>query len=79
VRARLGNNDSILLANLARAYSGAGQHGQAAAYAATAYRIAPANAMVTRVYADVLKQWGRRPKAARELGAKVTAMSAQRE
>jgi cellulose synthase operon protein C len=79
VRARLGNNDSILLANLARAYSGAGQLGQAAAYAATAYRVAPANFMVTRVYADVLKQWGKRPKAARELGAKVAAMSAHRE
>jgi cellulose synthase operon protein C len=79
VRARLGNNDSILLVNLARAYSGANQNRKAVAYAETAYRVAPANAMVTRVYADVLKQWGKRPKAARELSIKVVEMSAQRQ
>ncbi len=79
VRFRLGNNDSILLANLARAYSGAGQHKKAVAYAATAYRVAPANVMVTRVYADVLKRWGKRPKAARELSIKVAAISVQRQ
>lgn len=79
VRARIGHNDSILLANLARAYSGAGKHKKAAEYAALAYRIAPANAMVTRTYAEVLKRSGKRPKAARELAAKVAAMSAQGE
>lgn len=75
VRARLGYNDSILLANLARAYSGAGKHEAATKYAAIAYRVAPANAMVVRVYADVLKRSGKRPKAARELAAKAMAMS----
>lgn len=75
VRARIGYNDSLLLANLARSYAGAGNLDKATEYAAIAYRIAPANAMVTRVYADVLKRSGKRPKAARELAAKVAALS----
>ena len=79
VRARLGYNDSILLANLARAYSGAGNHGAAERDAEIAYRIAPANYMVTKVYADVIRISGNRPKAARELAAKVRAQSVQRE
>jgi cellulose synthase operon protein C len=79
VRARVGYNDSLLLANLARAYLGAGNLDKATEYAAIAYRIAPANMMVTKVYADVLKRSGKRPKAARELAAKVIAQSAQRE
>ncbi len=73
VRARIGYNDSILLANLARAYAGARKTDKALDYAATAYRIAPANAMVTKVYADILKQSGKRPKAAEELARKVVA------
>lgn len=79
VRVRLGYNDSILLANLARAYSGSGKHEKASEYAEMAYRIAPANFMVTKVYAEVLRRSGKRPKAARELAAKVAAMSAQRQ
>jgi cellulose synthase operon protein C len=75
VRARLGYNDSILLANLARAYSGAGKHDAAVRDAAIAYRIAPANLMVTRTYSEVLRKSGKRPKAARELAAKVRAFS----
>lgn len=79
VKARVGYNDSLLLANLARAYAGAGRLEKATEYAAIAYRIAPANAMVTRIYADILKRSGKQPKAARELAAKVTALSTQRE
>lgn len=79
VRARVGNNDSLLLANLARAYAGFGNLDKASEYAAIAYRVAPMNAMVTKVYADVLKRSGKRPKAARELAAKVKAQSAQSE
>ena len=79
VRARVGYNDSILLANLARAYSGSGKHDAAVRDAAIAYRIAPANMMVTRTYANVLRKSGKRPKAARELAAKVRAQSVQRE
>jgi cellulose synthase operon protein C len=79
VRARVGYNDSLLLANLARAYAGGGQIDRAAEYAAIAYRVAPMNSMVVRTYAEVLKKSGKRPKAARELAAKVAAMSAQRQ
>jgi cellulose synthase operon protein C len=74
VRSRLGHNDSILLANLARGYSGAGQHDAAIRRAATAYRIAPANMMVTHVYGQVLLKSGKRPKAARELLEKASLM-----
>jgi cellulose synthase operon protein C len=77
VRARTGYNDSLLLANLARAYTGAGKLDKAAEYAAIAYRVAPANIMVTKIYADVLKRSGKRPKAARELAAKVKVQSAE--
>lgn len=74
VRARLGYNDSILLANLARGYSGARQHDAAIRHAAIAYRIAPANMMVTHVYGQVLLKSGKRPKAARELLEKAALM-----
>ena len=67
VRRRVGHNDSILLANLARALSGAGNHDAAIREAATAYRIAPANPVVTHVYGQVLLKSRKRPKAAAEL------------
>lgn len=79
VRARIGYNDSLLLANLARAYAGGGNVDKAVEYAAIAYRVAPMNSMVTKVYADVLRRSGKRPKAARELATKVIAQSAKRE
>ena len=79
LRSRLGFNDSILLANLARAYSGAGKHGEAVRDAAIAYRISPANLMATEVYAEALQKSGKRPKAARELAEKVRATSGQRK
>ena len=64
---KTGYNDSILLINLARAWSGQGDHAKAASYAAIAYRIDPANPMVTHIYGKILLQSGKRPKAAREL------------
>ncbi len=67
LRERVGYNDSILNANIARAYSGAGRHDDAIFNAETAYNIDPANAMVTLVYAQVLLKSGQRPKAAAEL------------
>ena len=79
VRARIGYNDSLLLANLARAHAGTGNLDKANEYAAIAYRIAPANAMVVQVYADVVKRSGKRPKAARELATKLATFSTERE
>jgi tetratricopeptide (TPR) repeat protein len=67
VHARIGPNDYILLANLARAYSGAGQHNVAVRNAATAYRIAPASMMTTYVYGQVLLKSRNRSKATVEL------------
>ena len=64
---KTGYNDSILLSNLARAWSGQGDQAKAASYAAIAYRIDPANPMVTHVYGQILLRSGKRPKAAREL------------
>ncbi len=74
LRSRLGYNDSVLLANLARAYSGAGKHDDAIYYAEIAYRIAPANPLVTVSYGRVLLKAGKRPKAAAELLQKAANM-----
>jgi cellulose synthase operon protein C len=74
LRARVGYNDSILNANIARAYSGSGKHDDAIFNAETAYRIDPANPMVTLVFAQVLLKSGQRPKAALELFEKANAL-----
>jgi cellulose synthase operon protein C len=74
LRGRIGYNDSILNANIARAYSGAGKHDDAIFNAETAYRIDPANPMVTLVYAQVLLKSEQRSKAAVELFEKADAM-----
>ncbi|MEN2747678.1 tetratricopeptide repeat protein [Sphingomonas sp. T9W2] len=47
LRALVGDRDAALLAALANAYAGTGQPGIAQDYAAAAYRIAPANPLVT--------------------------------
>ena len=64
---KTGYNDSILLINLARAWSGQGNQEKAASYAAIAYRIDPANPMVTHIYGQILLKSGKRRKAAKEL------------
>lgn len=79
VRSRIGNNDSILLANLARAYVGAGKLDAALQAAETAYGVAPANYMVVKVYADIMSKSNKRPKAARELAIKVEQLSGKRQ
>lgn len=65
--ARVGPNDSILLANLARAYSAIDDDTKATKYAELAYLIDPANPMVTHIYGQVLLHSDKRPKAAVEL------------
>jgi cellulose synthase operon protein C len=69
-----GYNDSILLANLARAYSGINQHDTAIERARIAYQIDPANPMVTHVYGQVLLKSGKRAKAAFEMMEKAVAL-----
>ncbi|MES2338944.1 MAG: tetratricopeptide repeat protein [Pseudomonadota bacterium] len=50
LRARLGNRDAALLAELAYAYDGAKQAATAASFAAAAYRLAPSNAAAADAY-----------------------------
>ena len=74
LRERVGYNDSILNANIARAYIGMGQFDDAIFNAKTAYKIDPANPMVTLVYGQSLLASGTRPKAALELFEKANIL-----
>ncbi len=58
LRARLGNRDAALLAELAYAYEGAGSATTAASYAAAAYRLAPSNAAAADAYGWALYRAG---------------------
>ncbi len=64
VRQKIGYNDAILNANIARAYSGVNDHEAAMREAGLAYEIAPANVMVTYVYGQVMLKSGKYPKGA---------------
>ena len=55
-RVRLGYNDAILNINIARAYAGSGQPTKALEEARLAYRVHPANAMVTYFYGQDIAQ-----------------------
>ena len=59
LRGRLGDQDAALLNNLAWAYSSAGRTGEALAYAAKAYDLAPANPAVVDTYGWILFQSGK--------------------
>ncbi|SOB79257.1 Tetratricopeptide repeat-containing protein [Sphingomonas guangdongensis] len=50
LRARLGNRDAALLAELSFAYDGAGNHAAARSFAAAAYALAPLNAAAADAY-----------------------------
>lgn len=78
LRSRIGFNDAILNANLARAYSGLGRHSDAKREAALAYTIDPANLMVTHVYGQVLLATGKDIKHARSLLRKANKMAPTR-
>jgi cellulose synthase operon protein C len=69
-----GYNDSVLLANLARAYSGLNRHDAAIEHARIAYQIDPANPMVSHVYGQVLLKSGKRAKSAREMLEKAATL-----
>jgi cellulose synthase operon protein C len=75
VRDRIGINDAVLNANIARAYSGSGQHDLAISEAALAYRIAPGNVMVTYMFGQVLQQAGRRDVRAKSMLRKANKMA----
>jgi cellulose synthase operon protein C len=74
-RARLGYNDAILNANIARAYSGAGDNAAALREARLAYQIQPANVMVTFVYGQILSKTGKHKKSAYNLLRKANKLA----
>ncbi len=75
VRSRVGFNDAILNANLARAYSGISDHDAAMREAELAYRISPANPMATFTYGQVLHAAGKEPKFATALLRKANKLA----
>jgi cellulose synthase operon protein C len=72
---RIGYNEPLLMINLARAYSGLGRYEEAMAIANTAYKIAPANQMVTHYTSLIFARSGKYPKAARELLVKANTLN----
>lgn len=78
-RVRLGYNDPILNANIARAYAGAGRVDDAVREARLAYRIHPANIMATHVYGQMLLKSGKHPKAAYDVLRKANKLDPARK
>jgi cellulose synthase operon protein C len=77
-RVRLGYNDAVLNANIARAYAGAGQVDNAVREAKLAYRVHPANIMATHVYGQMLLKSGKHPKGAYNLLRKASKLAPER-
>jgi cellulose synthase operon protein C len=78
-RERLGYNDAVLNANIARAYTGAGKLDVALREARLAYRVHPANVMVTYVYGQTLLKSGKYPKGAYNLLRKANKLAPDRK
>ena len=74
-RVRLGYNDAILNANIARAYAGAKKWDDAVREAKLAYRVHPANVMTTQVYGQVLLASGKDKKGAYNLLSKANKLA----
>jgi len=74
LRARLGNRDAALLAELAYAYAGNGEVDAARLYGAAAYRLAPLNPAATDAFGWALYQAGEH-EAALELMRKAVTMA----
>jgi cellulose synthase operon protein C len=77
-RVRLGYNDAILNANIARAYAGAGQIDDALREARLAYQIHPANIMTTHVYGQILLKSGKHRRAAYDVLRKANKLDPKR-
>jgi cellulose synthase operon protein C len=74
-RVRLGYNDAILNANIARAYAGAKKWDDAVREAKLAYRVHPANVMTTQVYGQVLLASGKDKQGAYNLLRKANKLA----
>jgi cellulose synthase operon protein C len=79
VRVRLGYNDAVLNANIARAYAGAGQVDDALREAKLAYRVHPANIMATHIYGQMLLKSGKYPKGAYNMLRKASKLAPERK
>ena len=73
VRAQRGDNDALLMADLARAALETGDRPAARAYAAHAYRLMPANPMIADLYGWTLLQSGEKGPAVVDLLEKAVA------
>lgn len=75
VRARIGNGDALLMAELARAALEMGDAKQARSYAAAAYALMPSNPMVADMYGWTLTRTGRTGAASIDLLEKALALA----
>jgi cellulose synthase operon protein C len=78
-RVRLGYNDAVLNANIARAYSGAGRKKDALREARLAYHVHPANIMATHVYGQMLLTSGKYPRRAYSMLRKANKIAPDRK
>ncbi len=74
-RVRLGYNDAILNANIARAYAGSRKWDDAVREAKLAYRVHPANVMTTQVYGQILLASGKDKRGAYNLLRKANKLA----
>jgi cellulose synthase operon protein C len=74
-RVRLGYNDAILNANIARAFAGDKKWDDAVREAKLAYRVHPANVMTTHVYGKILLTSGKDAKGAYNLLRKANKLA----
>ncbi|MEC3911708.1 tetratricopeptide repeat protein [Sphingobium sp. CR2-8] len=77
VRARIGDNDAVLMANLARAALEQGDSSAARAYAAHAYRLMPANPVTADMFGWALLRTGEKGPATIDLLEKAVALAPQ--
>ncbi|MDX3908465.1 MAG: tetratricopeptide repeat protein [Sphingobium sp.] len=75
VRARIGNGDALLIADLAWAYLGLGDVRRAVAYSAHAYRLMPASPITADAYGWMLFKAGGRHQASIDLLEKAVSLA----
>ncbi len=75
IRARVGDNDAMLMADLARASLESGDIRQGRAFAANAYRLMPGNPMTADIYGWALLRAGVKGSAATDLLEKAVALA----
>ncbi|MEW4467241.1 tetratricopeptide repeat protein [Parasphingorhabdus sp. JC815] len=77
IRQRIGNNDALIMAGLAHAYTETQQIEKAVKAAQIAYHVQPSSPVVTHIYGRALLEQGTRPKDAYDLLKKAAVMTPQ--